>query len=222
MIKILIINKLKKYNNVSRETLITKMTNPPKKIAKNNKMYIQNNKLVEKKSQILYINIGTTFMSEPGQDRKIAALKTSKCVYHFFIGDNMNKYIMEALKEAKKSIKTDDVPVGAIIVENGIIISKAHNTREKKYKITGHAEINAIEKACIKKKTWHLNECELYTTLEPCKMCLEVIRQARIKKVFYAAKQEKKEEKNLIEMKQIENVENSEEIIKNFFKNKRK
>ena len=128
----------------------------------------------------------------------------------------MSKYIEIALKEAKKSIKTGDIPVGAIIVENGKIITKAHNTREKKHNITGHAEINAIEKACKKKKTWHLNDCELYTTLEPCKMCLEVIKQARIKKVYYAA--------NIpnIEMIQIKNVENSGEIIKKFFKNKRK
>ena len=143
-------------------------------------------------------------------------------MYHFLLGDEMRKYIELAIKEARKSIKTNDVPVGAIIVENGKIISKSHNTREKKYKITGHAEINAIEKACKKKKTWHLNNCELYTTLEPCKMCFEVIKQARIKKVYYAAKQEKEINTSNIEKIQIKNVENSSEIIKKFFKNKRK
>lgn len=143
-------------------------------------------------------------------------------MYHFLLGDEMRKYIELAIKEARKSLKTNDVPVGAIIVENGKIISKSHNTREKKYKITGHAEINAIEKACKKKKTWHLNNCELYTTLEPCKMCFEVIKQARIKKVYYAAKQEKEINPPNIEKIQIKNVENSSEIIKKFFKNKRK
>ena len=127
-----------------------------------------------------------------------------------------------ALKEAKKSLKTDDIPIGTIIVENGKIITKAHNTREKTNRITGHAEINAIEKACKKKKTWHLNNCELYTTLEPCKMCLEVIKQARIKKIYYAAKQEKQPNIPNIEKIQIKNVEKSEKLIKNFFKNKRK
>ena len=161
-------------------------------------------------------------MPEPGQNRKIAALRTSRCVYHFLLGDKMNKYIEIALKEAKKSLKTDDIPVGTIIVENDKIIAKAHNTREKIHKITGHAEINAIEKACKKKKTWHLSNCELYTTLEPCKMCLEVIKQARIKTVYYAAKQEKETNIQNINMIQIKNVENSGEIIKNFFKNKRK
>ena len=134
----------------------------------------------------------------------------------------MNNYIEIALKEAKKSIKTDDVPVGAIIVEKGQIIAKAHNTREKQHQITGHAEINAINKASKKKKTWHLENCEIYTTLEPCKMCLEAIKQARIKKVYYAAKQEKEKNEPEIEIIRIKNVENSEKIIKNFFKNKRK
>ena len=140
----------------------------------------------------------------------------------FLLGDKMEEYIEIALKEAKKSLKTNDIPVGAIIVENGKILSKGHNTREKKHKITGHAEINAIEKACKKKKTWHLSNCELYTTLEPCKMCLEAIKQARIKKIYYAAKQEKEINIPNIEITQIKNVENSSKIIKIFFKNKRK
>ena len=103
----------------------------------------------------------------------------------------MNKYMELALKEAQKSLKTDDVPIGAIIVEKSKIISKGHNTREKTHLITRHAEINAIEKACKKKKTWHLDDCILYVTLEPCKMCMEVIKQARIKKIVYAAEQKK-------------------------------
>lgn len=140
----------------------------------------------------------------------------------FLLGDKMNNYIEVALKEAKKSIKTDDIPVGAIIVENGKIIAKAHNTREKTHKITGHAEINAIEKASKKKKTWHLSNCELYTTLEPCKMCLETIKQSRIKKVYYFAKNEKEISNNEIELIRIKNVENSSNMIKTFFKNKRK
>ena len=133
----------------------------------------------------------------------------------------MKKYIELALKEAKKSLKTNDIPVGAIIVENGKVVAKSHNTREKKHIITGHAEISAIEKACKKKKTWHLSNCELYITLEPCKMCLEVIKQARIKKVYYMAKQEKQINTKEIEMKQIEDVEKAQRLIKKFFKNKR-
>ena len=126
-----------------------------------------------------------------------------------------------ALKEAKKSLKTDDVPIGAVIVENDKIISKAHNTREKTHMITRHAEINAIEKACKKKQTWHLDKCTLYVTLEPCPMCLETIKQARIKEVIYAAPQEKHpnlKEPNMIYLK---NVEKASILLKKFFKSKR-
>ena len=161
-------------------------------------------------------------MPEPGQNRKIAALRTTKCVYLFYIGDNMKEYMEIALKEAKKSLKHDDVPVGAIIVENNKIIAKSHNTRQKQHKITGHAEINAIEKACKKKKTWHLPDCELYVTLEPCKMCIETIKQARIKTVYYASKQNKTIKDKEINMIQVKNVENSDKLLKNFFKTKRK
>lgn len=134
----------------------------------------------------------------------------------------MDKYMEIAIKEAKKSLKTNDVPIGAVIVENSHIISKGHNTREKTHLITGHAEINAIEKACKKKKTWHLNKCTLYTTLEPCKMCMEVIKQARIKTVVYAAKQEKIVNLKQPEIIKLKNVENSSNLLKQFFKNKRK
>ena len=134
----------------------------------------------------------------------------------------MNKYFEIAIKEAKKSLKTDDIPVGAVIVENEKIISKAHNTREKNHKITGHAEINAVEKACKRKKTWHLNNCELYVTLEPCKMCMEILYQARIKKIYYILKQEKTVNQKDIEMIQINYNSNAEKLLKNFFKNKRK
>ena len=134
----------------------------------------------------------------------------------------MNKYVDIIIKEAKKSLKTDDVPVGAIIVENSKIIAKAHNTREKKRKITGHAEINVIEKAAKAKKTWHLDNCEIYVTLKPCKMCLEVIKEARIKTVYYITDRDKVINNKNINLIKINNVENTEKILKNFFKNKRK
>ena len=134
----------------------------------------------------------------------------------------MNEYMLLALKEAKKSLKTDDIPIGAVIVENDKIIAKSHNTREKTNIITKHAEINAIEKACKKKKTWHLDECVLYTTLEPCPMCLEVIKQARIKTIFYCAKQTKQINYKEIKFIKIEDVENYSDLLKKFFKNKRK
>ena len=103
-----------------------------------------------------------------------------------------DKYYMElALKEAKKSLKYDDVPIGAVIVKNNKIISKAHNMKEKTKIATKHAEIVAIEKACKKLKTWYLTDCTLYVTVEPCLMCCGAIIQSRIKKIVYATKNEK-------------------------------
>ena len=134
----------------------------------------------------------------------------------------MDKYMEIALKEANKSLKSDDVPVGAVIVENNKIISKGHNTKEKTHLITRHAEINAIEKACKKKKTWHLDKCILYVTLEPCPMCMEVIKQARIKCIIYAAEQKKHPNLAKPQLIKLENVEKSSKMLKEFFKTKRK
>lgn len=134
----------------------------------------------------------------------------------------MDKYMEIALKEAKKSLKSNDVPVGAVIVENNKIISKGYNTKEKTHLITRHAEINAIEKACKKKKTWHLDKCILYVTLEPCPMCMEVIKQARIKCIIYAAEQQKHSNLAKPQLIKLENVEKSSKMLKEFFKTKRK
>lgn len=133
----------------------------------------------------------------------------------------MNKYIEIAYNEAKKCKNTDDVPVGAVIVENDEIISFAHNTREKDKKITGHAEINAVEKACNKKQTWHLDNCIMYVTLEPCKMCMEVIKQSRIKKVYYATSKTKEINNVKLEIKKIDDNGKSSSLLTHFFKNKR-
>lgn len=133
----------------------------------------------------------------------------------------MDKYMQIAIKEAKKSLKTNDVPVGAIIVENNKILAKSHNTREKKHMITRHAEINVIEKACKKKKTWHLTDCTLYVTLEPCPMCLEVIKQARIKKVIYSTPQTKHSNLKTPEL-ECKIKQEATNLIQNFFKEKRK
>lgn len=99
----------------------------------------------------------------------------------------MEEYMLEAIKEAKKSLKHGDVPIGAIIVENGKIISQGHNKKEKNKIATEHAEIIAINKACKKKKSWHLDDCTLYVTIEPCLMCCGAILQSRIKKVVYGS-----------------------------------
>lgn len=134
----------------------------------------------------------------------------------------MNKYMELAIKEAKKSLKTDDVPVGAVIVEKNKVISKAHNTKEKNKIVTKHAEIIAVEKACKKKKNWYLNNCEMYVSLEPCKMCMGAIEQARIKKVYYATSRDKESKLQTKLEKTPEYMKKSQILLKDFFENKRK
>jgi tRNA(adenine34) deaminase len=140
------------------------------------------------------------------------------------------KYINIAVKLSKKAYKEGDFPVGAVIVKNNKIISKAYNKKEKDKNAVKHAEILAISKACKKLKTWHLNDCILYCTMEPCAMCTGAIIQSRIKKIVYCSVNEHFgaiESKfsllnnNKIITKKINNLE-YEKMIKTFFKNKRK
>ena len=97
----------------------------------------------------------------------------------------MEKYIELLKKLNKKAIKNGDIPVSAIIIHNNKIISKAYNLKYKNSDPFAHAEILAIKKACKKLKTPNLSECEMYVSLLPCNMCLEVIKESKIKKVYY-------------------------------------
>ena len=99
----------------------------------------------------------------------------------------MKEYMNLALQEALKAYKKDEVPVGAIIVKGGKIIAKAHNLKEKRQCVIEHAEIIAIRRASKKLKSWHLDDCIMYVTLEPCQMCKGAIEQSRIKTVYYGA-----------------------------------
>lgn len=101
------------------------------------------------------------------------------------------KFMIEAIKEAKKAELIDEVPIGCVIVKDDKIIARGHNLRESKQRSTAHAEIIAIEKACRKLKSWRLEGCSLYVTLEPCPMCSGAILQSRIEHVVYGAKDPK-------------------------------
>lgn len=92
-------------------------------------------------------------------------------------------FIKQAIVEAKKAFYKDEVPVGAIIVKDNLIIARAYNLREASNDPTAHAEILAIREAARVLKSWRLNECQLYVTLEPCAMCAGAILQARLKEV---------------------------------------
>ena len=93
------------------------------------------------------------------------------------------KYMKSALKEAQKAALKDEVPVGAVIVKDGKIISRGHNLRENKKDPSAHAEFICMLKAAKKLKGWRLLGCTLYVTIEPCPMCAGAIVQARIPKV---------------------------------------
>ena len=101
------------------------------------------------------------------------------------------KYMKIALDEARKAYDEGEIPVGAVIVKDGEIIALGRNDRETTNDATGHAEIVAIREACRKLGGWHLDECELYVTLEPCPMCMGAIVNSRIKRVVFGAKDAK-------------------------------
>ncbi len=139
----------------------------------------------------------------------------------------MNDFMNLALKQALKAYKKQEVPIGAVIVKNGKIISKAYNKKENKKITTKHAEIIAIEKACKKLKTWHLDGCEIYTTMEPCLMCYGAIEQSRISKINYGLKnmnfgfKSKYNIESKLEICECEISGKYIDCIKSFFKEKR-
>ena len=94
-------------------------------------------------------------------------------------------YMKEAISLAKAARDIDEVPVGALVVANGEIISKAYNTRERSKCATHHAEILAIEEACRVMGGWRLPGATLYVTMEPCCMCAGAIINARIERVIF-------------------------------------
>lgn len=139
----------------------------------------------------------------------------------------MNKQLFKLIKLAQKATKSNEVPVGAFIVYNNKILTKAYNNRRKKYNITGHAEIIVINRACRKRRVRYLSDCDLYVTLKPCKMCQEVIREAKINRVYYLLDPLKEKENryntDIIYEKITDNslLNKYKDILSNFFKNKR-
>ena len=144
------------------------------------------------------------------------------------------KYMKEALKEARKAELIDEVPIGCVIVKDDKIIARGHNQRETNQSPIGHAEIIAINKASKKLKSWRLEGCDIYVTLEPCIMCSGAIIQSRINKVYYGKKKQKGgalgSSINVLEAKNINHhpevisgvmQEECSKIITNYFKTKR-
>lgn len=97
-------------------------------------------------------------------------------------------YMKRAVELARGAYDMGEVPVGALVVKDGEIISEAHNLRENNKVSTAHAEVLAIEEACRVLGTWRLDGCTLYVTLEPCPMCAGALINSRIGRVVYGAK----------------------------------
>lgn len=150
------------------------------------------------------------------------------------MANNHEYYLNEALKEAKKAFNKKEVPVGCVIVHNNKIIARAHNNRERKQSVIGHAEMLAIQKASKKLKSWRLEDCILYVTLEPCPMCAGAIINSRIKEVYYTTTDLKSgvvsSIMNMFDLPFNHNVKyeliddnkQSENLLKSFFRNLRK
>ncbi len=97
------------------------------------------------------------------------------------------KFMREAIKQAKKAASIGETPIGAVIVHDGEIIARGYNRRETKKNALLHAEITAIDRACRKLGGWRLPDCDMYVTLEPCPMCAGAIINARIDNVYFGA-----------------------------------
>lgn len=156
-----------------------------------------------------------------------------------FILQNMEKtpeyYMGLALKEAEKAREIDEVPVGAVIVQEGKVIARAHNLKEKKMQASAHAEMLAIQKASKKLNNYYLNDCDLYVTLEPCMMCTGAIILSRVRTLYYGTTDPKGGcTDTLIQVKTIKHLnhhpnvisgvrrEECAQILTDFFREKRK
>ncbi|MFW6318934.1 MAG: nucleoside deaminase [Bacillota bacterium] len=100
-------------------------------------------------------------------------------------------YMALALEEARKAYKKKEVPIGAVIVKDDVVIARGHNLRESNQQVSHHAEMIAIENACHKLSSWRLDGCTMFITSEPCSMCSGAIIQSRISRVVYGTEDPK-------------------------------
>ena len=100
-------------------------------------------------------------------------------------------YMARALERGRQAMEEGEVPVGCVIVKDGVVVGEGRNRRETARTALGHAEIEAIHQACRTLGGWRLTGCTLYVTLEPCPMCAGAIVNARIPALYYGAKDDK-------------------------------
>lgn len=145
------------------------------------------------------------------------------------------KFMREAIKQAKKAAAIDEVPIGCVIVCDGKIIARGYNKRNTMKTTLAHAELLAIRKACRKLGDWRVENCTMYITLEPCQMCAGAIVQARIPRVVIGAMNKKAgcagSILNLLEMREFNHQvqvtrgvmeEVCSQMMRDFFKEMRK
>ncbi len=138
-----------------------------------------------------------------------------------------NNFMKIALQEAEIGFDNQEIPVGCVVVKDGVVLSSSHNRKEDSKNAIMHAEIIAIEEACHILNSWRLDECELYVTLEPCMMCMGAILESRIKKVYFGTKNNSEQMYDFDRISKcvdMYNLKDSEcsKILSDFFKNKRK
>ena len=141
----------------------------------------------------------------------------------------MNKIVDELLKLSKKAYEQNEVPISAVVVDESInIIGKGYNQRIKLNDITAHAEVLALKEAANKLGDWRLSNCDLYVTLEPCNMCKEIIKEARIKNVYYLVKKDenklgfyKTNMRSIDTSTSIDKIEEYKQQLRSFFELKR-
>ncbi len=158
----------------------------------------------------------------------------------FYFGERQCKMTKEtfmamALEEAARAARIGEVPIGAVIVKDNLVIGRGHNTRESSECALGHAELNAIKEASKSIGDWRLTDCDIYVTIEPCPMCSGALYQSRIRTIYYGAQDLKAgacgglfnlfEVDGLNHYCQIESgimEEACREIVKTFFKRRRR
>lgn len=147
---------------------------------------------------------------------------------------SQNDCMKIAITLANKAKKHGEVPIGAVVEKDGRILGKGFNRREKTKNALSHAEIIAINKACKKTKSWRLDGCNLYVTLEPCPMCAGAIANARIDNLFFACKERTSQDNlcpqilssnrlnhkvQIVQLKEFEGA--ASQLLTDFFKEKR-
>ena len=144
-------------------------------------------------------------------------------------------FMKKALLLAKEAYNNEEIPVGAVIVKDNVIIAEAYNQKDSAKMVTKHAELIAIEKASIVQEDWRLCDSTIYVTMEPCPMCAGAIQQARLKRVVYGCSSNIYENTKIInkilqnpqynhyvDIKKGVLEEECSNLIKHFFKSKRK